>query len=281
MKCFSLPILPINLERNTDKKLSDRGIDGIELEYPWQNYKPRQVFTGAFVAAGIDGLAVSFCAEIPNDRVIADKQGNKTRVFEDDCLEVFIRPANKDNSTPSPIYYGWEFNANGACLDYRVGVGSDTTKDGIVNGNVIANEDGISILEKRCSPTEKQYDGGEKVSGFLHDTVADKKLLFDYDWQSHAVSRIHLEEEFWYLELFIPWYDFDIDECPKPGTIWHMTINRIDEFGYKRAIKKGLANARPGLLCLLDDVSPDLGAFHQPDKFAEFTFQIAESAFEE
>ena len=72
-------MLPITLEKNTDEKLSDREVSGIELEYLWEAYKGRTLFTGAFVAGGKDGLAVSFCAEVPHNKIVARRTENKTR----------------------------------------------------------------------------------------------------------------------------------------------------------------------------------------------------------
>ena len=67
-----------------------------------------------FLLAGKDGLGVSFCVEVPHNKVKANKTVHKTKVFFDDCLEIFFQPEN------SSVYYGIELNANGACLDYRV-----------------------------------------------------------------------------------------------------------------------------------------------------------------
>ena len=250
MKVFNIPRLPINLERNLDKKLNDRDVPGIEMEYLWPENCPRNLFSGAFVAAGTDGLAVSFCAETPYNRISAVRTEPKTSVFNEDCLELFIQPEN------SSIYYGFEINPKDACLDYRVFVEPEKNN----------TEDVIKNL-----PSYKSghfYDEGEKVTGLLSTEVAGVNLTFDYDWQSKAVYHSTFDDEFWYLELFIPWSDFGLNEMPAAGAVWHGTLNRIDAAENQRRSKK--AERVPGLQCLLDETK--IPAFHQPGKFAEFCF---------
>ncbi len=255
-------MLPITLEKNTDEKLSDREVPGIELEYLWEAYKGRTLFTGAFVAGGKDGLAVSFCAEVPHNKIVARRTENKTKVYEDDCLELFIMPGNatgaESDAATGSIYYAWEINPNGACLDYRVFTG-DTAS---------------TVLEEaRKQKDFEVYAGDEKISGFHQDTIDGLPLLFDYSWKSHAVRRINIEDDFWYLELFIPWSDLGLTEPPAPGTTWYGTINRLDAGARSRAVSGEKRSENPGLLCLLDDT--ELPSFHQPKKFAAFHFETA------
>lgn len=227
MKTFDIPLLPINLERNTDEKLNDRDVPGIELEYLWPEYKPRAVFTGAFIAGGKDGIAISWCAESPHNAYVANHTKNKENVFEDDCLEVFLQPpltnADATSTFKSAPYYCWEINPVGACLDYTA----------------------TPALENAIS--------------------------FDYKWKSHAVWRQTAEDEFWYLELFIPWSDFGLKEQPSPGTIWRATLNRIDQASKTARRRAPGTGDNPGYQTLLDET--DNPSFHQPAAFAEFTFR--------
>ena len=245
-------MLPITLEKNTDEKLSDREVPGIELEYPWGAFKGRTLFTGAFVAGGKDGLAVSFCAEVPHNKLVARRTENKTKVYEDDCLEFFIMPNDS-------VYYAWEINPNNACLDYRVFTGDTANK---------------VLEEARAQKDFEVYAGDEKIHGFHQDTIDGLPLLFDYSWKGNAIRRITIEDDFWYLELFIPWSDLGLTEPPAPGTTWYGTINRLDAGARSRAVSGEKRSENPGLLCLLDDT--DLPSFHQPKKFAAFHFESGE-----
>lgn len=280
MKEFYIPLLPITLEKNTDEKLSDREVPGIELEYPWGAFKGRTLFTGAFVAGGKDGLAVSFCAEVPHNKLVARRTEDKTKVYEDDCLELFIMPVTQERSvaqesgtsnvsksaknsaaTSAPsVYYAWEINPNNACLDYRVFTGELAHK---------------TLEQARAQKDFEVYAGDEKISGFHQDTIDGLPLLFDYSWKSHAVRRINIEDDFWYLELFIPWSDLGLTEPPAPGTTWYGTINRLDAGARSRAVSGEKRSENPGLLCLLDET--DLPSFHQPKKFAAFHFESGDN----
>lgn len=243
MKTFDIPLLPINLERNTDEKLNDRDVPGIELEYLWPEYKPRAVFTGAFIAGGKDGIAISWCAESPHNAYVANHTKNKENVFEDDCLEVFLQPplTNAGGATAtdkaadafeSAPYYCWEINPAGACLDYT------------------------------ATPTPAN------VASASESTPA---INFNYKWKSHAVWRQTAEDEFWYLELFIPWSDFGLKEQPAPDTIWRATLNRIDQSAKTARRRAPGTGDNPGYQTLLDGT--DNPSFHQPAAFAEFTFR--------
>lgn len=253
MKTFDIPLLPITLERNTDEKLNDRDVPGIELEYLWPKYKPRAVFTGAFIAGGKDGIAISWCAEAPHNALLAKHKNNKENVFEDDCLEVFLQPpltkadgahpaANKaapafDGAHPAQgafsgaPYYCWEINPAGACLDYT------------------------------ATPSSENTEAPENVPG----------ITFDYNWKSHAVWRQSTDDEFWYLELFIPWSDFGLNEQPVSGTIWRATLNRIDQSAKTARRRAPGTGDNPGYQTLLDDTA--IPSFHQSAHFAEFTFR--------
>ena len=278
MKEFYIPILPINLEKNTDEKLNDMEVPGIELEYPWSQYKSRSLFTGVFIAAGKDGLAASFCAEVPGSKVVARRTEDKTKVYEDDCLEFFIMPGTSTTTNAAQttrtaqknaIYYAWEINPNGACLDYRVFVGDDAEK--LTSGAGGTDASATDTTHNTAETATKTYDGGEKIFGILSDTVADVPLLFDYDWKSHAVKRIQIDDDFWYLELFIPWSDLGLTEPPAPGTTWYGTANRVDAGARSRAVAGTKRSESPGLLCLLDET--ELPSFHQPKHFAAFHFE--------
>ena len=106
------------------------------------------------------------------------------------------------------------------------------------------------------------YDGGEKIFGYLTDKVAGETLTFDYDWKTHGTVTSEVKDEYWIMEAFIPWSDFGLEQAPKEGCVWKGTLNRIDS-----SLPRG---TKQGFLCLLDD--PDVISFHQPKKFAQFTF---------
>ena len=261
MKEFYIPLLPITLEKNTDEKLSDREVPGIELEYPWKAYCGRTLFTGAFVAGGKDGFAASFCAEVPHNKLVARRTEDKTKVYEDDCLELFIMPVAPEaaataGTSASSVYYAWEINPNNACLDYRVFTGELAHK---------------TLEQARAQKDFEVYAGDEKIHGFHQDTIDGLPLLWDYSWKSHAVRRIEVEDDFWYLELFIPWKDFGLSQAPAPGTTWFGTINRVDAGARSRAVSGEHRSENPGLLCLLDET--ELPSFHQPKHFAAFHFE--------
>lgn len=274
MKEFTIPLLPISLAEHCDEKMLSHEVEGIELEYPWVKYKPRSLFTGVFIAAGIDGIACSFCAEVPKNAVVCEKKEHKSKIFEDDCLEFFIHPAH------STIYYGWEINSEGFCLDYRTGIG-DKGKE--------------TILNSMKDPTE--YDGKEIVNGFSCDVIMEEKITFDYNWKSNANISSFIEDEFWYAEIFIPWKDFacSLEEMQNSdsskddafssakleGKTWRFTCNRIDTTGQriqkqKTALKKIKTTGtpkkiNPGLQSLLDET--DFPSFHQSYGFAAATFK--------
>lgn len=282
---FTIPILPITVRHDCDKKMQRYEVPGIELDFiPGQSHS-RKEFTGVFVAGGKDGIALSFCAEVPGfqkkDAVYLDTTTDpapKSWVFNHHCLEVFIQPEG------SPFYYSWEISASGSCLDYRVAV-----------------EEGI--LKPTCTELTKP------ASGVLMSEIAGKKLFFDYDWKSNASWKMEVEEEFWYLELFIPWTDFGLPNTvenpvtPATGSKWRGTINRIipvtaagtpvpqDGESQIQALQSlldfdaelgstGLGSA--GLGSAGADSSGRTGAgeivprFHQPELFAQFQWQVQE-----
>mgnify|MGYP002513796806 CR=1 FL=1 len=121
--------------------------------------------------------------------------------------------------------------------------------------------------EKVILPMELEkslaYDGGEKIFGYFTDKVALETLTFDYDWKANGTVSSEVKDEYWMLEVFIPWSDFGLEKAPKEGTVWRGTLNRIDS-----SLPRG---AKQGFLCLLDKT--DVKSFHQPSKFASFIFR--------
>lgn len=268
MKSFSIPIISSKLEKNTDQVLAEAEINGIELEYLWPKYAGRSLFTGVFAAAGSDGLGFSFAAEIPHNKVIAERTEPHTRVFDEDCLEVFIQPSAPKTipapQTESPqtdkqncTYYCWEINPNGACLDYCVDYGPAV--------DALA---GTTEEEHAAFKAKSSYTGQESVRGKLYDFVAEKPLFFDYDRIPKAKWVQSVDDEFWYLELFVPYSSLGLSEPPKAGDIWKATFNRIDAPRTKPGQKKD--NPKPGLASLLEDTN--WPKFHQPEHFAELVF---------
>lgn len=256
MLSFTIPILPITVRQDSDRKMQRYEVPGIELDFvPGRDFG-RKEFTGAFVAGGKDGLALSFCAEFPSARNsptaafdVASAPKPKSWVFKGHCLEVFVQPEG------SPFYYGWEISVDGACLDYRVAVGE-------------------GVLEPSCSEL------ANPASGILLQEIGGQKLFFDYDWKSHASWRMEVADEFWYLELFIPWTDFGLENTmenpvtPADGSCWRATINRIIPVGRSAAA----GGDRPlALQSLLDFEGVEvLPRFHQPNLFAEFQWEKVE-----
>lgn len=219
-------------------------VEGIELSYPWPLHKPRNLFTIAFLAAGNDGIAISFCAEIPKNKILRKKTAHKTKVFEDDCLEFFIRPQESD------VYYAFEFNANGYMLDYRCGIGQKG-KDHILT--TINEKNQNSLSEKDAT-----------VFGYAESDTNGTLLSFDYNWKSNALITNSIEDEFWYAELFVPWTDFgfeNFDYRNVENKTWTFTCNRIDNPG----------NGIQGYQTLIE--SSEKVSFHQPELFVKAHFQ--------
>ncbi len=180
----------------------------------------------------------------------------KGRVFEDDCLEFFIRPqSSKDSFFPAPFYYCWEINAGGSLLEYRAGIGEEGRR-------IIGSGGGEAICDGSGA-----LPGIEPVHGILRDTVAGSLISFEYDWKSKAAYTVKIDEpnKLWLLDLFIPWADFGLDEAPH-GEVWYFTVNRIEvpsqEMGGKA---NGKAEGKPGLACLHEGMTEPL--FHQPNLF--------------
>lgn len=260
MLSFTIPILPITVRQDSDKKMQRYEVPGIELDFvPGRDFG-RKEFTGAFVAGGKDGLAISFCAELPGARnsppasfEVASAPKPKSWVFKGHCLEVFVQPEG------SPFYYGWEIDAAGSCLDYRVAVGE---------GKLVATCDRLS----------------DPAAGVLMQEIAGQKLFFDYDWQSHASWRMEVADEFWYLELFIPWTDFGLENTmenpvtPADGSCWRATINRIIPIAPSGIpVSLGGESELQARQSLLDFEGVEvLPRFHQPLLFAEFHWEKVE-----
>lgn len=243
MKEFTIPVVDMKIQGKLSSVIEDNDVEGIELEYLWDSNKPRVLFSGVIPVAGKDGLGFSFCVEAPHNKLKANKTEDKTKVFFDDCLEIFLQPED------SSVYYGFEINPKGVCLDYRVFIRGDGD-----------STEGLSLPQELEGA--KEFDGGEKIFGYFNDVIGRKILTFDYDWSSHRKCVSEIEDEFWWLDVFIPWEDFGLQEAPKKNTHWRGTINRIDS-----SVPRGTNH---GFLCLLDET--ELVSFHQPDKFASFSF---------
>ncbi len=257
---FTIPILPITVRQDSDRKMQRYEVPGIELDFvPGKDFG-RKEFTGVFVAGGKDGLALSFCAEAPGfrkkDTVHLDTGSDpapKSWVFNHHCLELFIQPEG------SPFYYGWEVGVSGSCLDYRVAVGE-------------------GVLEATCTSLTNP------ASGILMQEIGGQRLFFDYDWRSQASWRMEVEEEFWYLELFIPWTDFGLENTienpviPPDGSCWRATINRIIPLSADgRPLPPDGASERQALQSLLDfEGAAAVPRFHQPQLFSQFRWERLE-----
>lgn len=271
MKEIMIPLLHEELAQNSDEIMASYDFEGTELEYPWPKYKPRALFTGIFIAAGIDGIACSFCAEIPKNKTNTKHEGHKEKVFEDDCVEIFIKPAE------SEIYYGWEINSKGFCLDYRAGCG----------------EKGKEIIFSTMNEPKTEFDGSPVISGYIEDTILEEKITFDYNWKSQYRISTGIEDEFWYTDIFIPWTDFSLPDTFSFETLeakeWQFTCNRIDKTGMELAKEKSIKSSaklkgtpkkiNPGLQTLIEGT--DYPSFHQSSFFAVGKFQKYEQVIKD
>lgn len=190
----------------------------------------------------------------------AKKRPPKGRVFEDDCLEIFLRPQiDPANPFPASLYYGWEVNPEGVLLEYRAGIGSEGVR-------LIGSGSGRSALDGSGA-----RPGVEPVFGILRDRICGTEITFDYDWHSRAAvtSRVSgggelrdggaPEPLLWTVELIIPWEDFGLDQAPR-GEQWFFTVNRIEQD----------PGEKPGLSTLLEGT--ETPAFHQPASFIPLQF---------
>lgn len=178
----------------------------------------------------------------------------KGRVFEDDCLEIFVRPQSSQESFfPAPFYYGWEIGAGGTLLEYRAGIGEEGRR-------IVGSGNGRAVMDGSGAKA-----GIEPVHGILHDTIVGTLISFDYDWKSRAsfTSRIDEAKGLWTVDLSIPWSDFGLSGAPH-GESWYFTVNRID----MSSVSSG---GNPGLACLHDGIVEP--RFHQPDLFSVLYIQ--------
>jgi hypothetical protein len=83
-----------------------------ELEYPWATNTFERQLTEVRAAWSDKYLYVHLWAK--DSWVVAKETKAKGKVYEDDCLEVFLRPESQGP------YWGWEVNALGTLLEYRV-----------------------------------------------------------------------------------------------------------------------------------------------------------------
>lgn len=225
--------------------------DHISFSVPWplEGYRGKSQKTSFKMSYTRECFCVTIeaaCKTLPPE----SKRPQKGRVFEDDCLEIFIRPQSSPESFfPASFYYGWEVGFNGALLDYRAGIGDEGVRIiGSGNGNSVT--DGSGALP-----------GVEPVHGVLRDTICGTCISFDYDWKSKAVvSSKVIEKNIWQVELEIPWSDFGLEK-PPVDEIWYFTVNRIDV---------SLQHGNPGLACLHEGITAP--RFHQPSLFPSLNF---------
>ena len=78
MKEFKIPLVKDSIENDIQSVLDKYDVEGIELEYCWKDFNPRSLFSGVFLLAGKDGLGVSFCVEVPHNKVKANKTVHKS-----------------------------------------------------------------------------------------------------------------------------------------------------------------------------------------------------------
>lgn len=238
---------------------SEEKMEPCGVPKPFEGFPGRGSQTRFSLAASSKALFVSLdadCAAPPASK----KRPRKGRVFEDDCLEIFLRPQiDAENPFPASFYYGWEVNPDGALLEYRAGIGSEGVR-------IVGNGSGRSVLDGSGA-----RPGVEPVFGILRDRICGTEITFDYDWHSRAAvssrvsggaSRVAAgasERLLWTVELVIPWEDFGLAEAPR-GERWYFTVNRIEQ----------CPGENPGLSTLLEGT--ETPAFHQPSSFVPLQF---------
>lgn len=219
------------------------------VSWPLEGYVGKSQNTSFSMSYSQKALSVTIkasCETLPPK----SKRPQKGRVFEDDCLEIFIRPQSSPaNFFPASFYYGWEVGFNGALLDYRAGIGDEGVR-------IIGSGSGTSVTDGSGALT-----GVEPVHGVLRDTICGTCISFDYDWKSKArVSSKVIDANVWQVELDIPWSDFGLEKSPV-DELWYFTVNRIDV---------SLQHGNPGLACLHEGITEP--RFHQPSLFPSLKF---------
>ncbi len=233
------------------------------LPLPFPGHEGSGSETRFFLKADETGLTL--VAEAEFSGVLASRDRSpKGRVFEDDCLELFLRPQiSPENPFPAAFYFGWEVNPAGNLLEYRAGIGAEGER-------MIGNGSGLSVADGSGAKP-----GVEPVFGILRDEICGVKIAFDYDWHSGALIKTELLREsegkvpgLWRLALCVPWSDFGLSGFPA-GERWYFTVNRIDR---SAAPGRDGPAGKPGLATLLSGT--DIPAFHQPDSFMPLEFGV-------
>lgn len=178
----------------------------------------------------------------------------KGRVFETDCLELFLRPTKSSNSKDlAPLYYGWEIAPNGCLLEYRAGIGEEGRR-------IIGSGTGYGPFDGEGARAQS-----ESISGLLYAPICDELISFNYDWKSQAGVESVIDEpaSLWRLRLQVPWADFGLDKRPS-GEAWTYTVNRIDV----SSSKPSYSVSNQALACMHSCIKEP--AFHQPKLFIPF-----------
>lgn len=224
------------------------------LPLPFEGFEGSGLESRFLLEAGETGLTLTADAEFASDLACATRP-QKGRVFEDDCLELFLRPQiSAENPFPAPYYYGWEVNPAGVMLEYRAGIGAEGAR-------MIGSGNGLSVTDGSGARS-----GVEPVFGILRDEICGVKITFDYDWHSKASAAAEIVRRpkegaygLWRLSLAVPWSDLGLTERPR-GELWYFTVNRIEQ----------IQGRKPGLATLLSGT--ETPAFHQPDSFVPLEF---------
>lgn len=223
-----------------------------ELFWPLTDFSGSSSATTFSLASNSTGFTVHFEATLSRPPFFRQRPP-KGRVFEDDCLEIFVRPQlSRESFFPAPFYYGWEISAAGILLDYRAGVGDEGRR-------IIGSGSGSAVTDGSGAKP-----GVEPVHGVLHEDILGTLISFDYDWKSKAsfISKIDEDSKTWTLDLSISWADFGLEEAPH-GETWYFTVNRIDAgAAVSGAVEK---SENPGLACIHEGITEP--RFHQPDLF--------------
>jgi hypothetical protein len=233
---------------------SGNGFTGpYELFWPLTDFSGSSPATTFTLAGNSSGFSVHFEASLSAMPVFSLRPP-KGRVFEDDCLEIFVRPQlSRDSFFPAPFYYGWEISAAGILLDYRAGIGEEGRR-------IIGSGNGASVTDGSGAKP-----GIEPVHGVLREDILGTLISFDYDWKSKAsiASKIDDAGKIWTLDISIPWSDFGLDDAPH-GETWYFTANRIDAGAAMKTNAAG-KSGNPGLGCIHEGIAEP--RFHQPDLF--------------
>lgn len=212
MNQFEIPFFNISMAKDIDEKMESKGIDYIQLKSDEKTVS-KELFTCVYLACGVDGLALSWCAEIPHfknlETISSSKNNrekvpenvirnvkkmafdNKGRVFSAEHIGIYLkRPSEKTVKC-------FQINPFCACLDFDVYEINSLSED---------SEFSSELFYDMCD--SKLMSGRHEVKS----KTASVEL--DFDVETKASWKSAVQDEFWYGEFFIPWKELKCDSCP-------------------------------------------------------------------